>query len=88
MVFNTSNGLTIFIKLTTGGEILFSDDDKERTYKKFFFSDNATYPNDVFQDVMKTVGLLSPTGTKTVECQYLFGAVSTTKYDYYSHLQT
>jgi hypothetical protein len=48
----------------------------------------ATYPNDVFQDLMKTVGLISPTGTKTVEFQYLFGTVSTTKYDFFAYLQT
>jgi hypothetical protein len=86
-VRNTDIGLTIFIKLTSGDEILFSDNDEEGTYKKFFFATNATYPNDVLQDVMKNVGLLGPTGTKTVEFQYLFGVVSTTKYDYFNHLK-
>ncbi len=88
MVSNTSSGLTIYIKLTTGGEILFSDVDKEGTYRKFFFSPNTTYPYDVFQDIMTTLGLLEPTGRKTADFLNLFGAVSTTKYDYYAYLQT
>ena len=88
MVSNTSSGLTIYIKLTTGGEILFSEVDKEGTYKKFFFSPNVTYPYDVFDDVMITLGLLKPTGRKTADFLNLFGAVSTTKKDYYNYLQT
>jgi hypothetical protein len=87
MVRNTSIGLTIFIKLTTNDEILFSDTDEEGTYKKFFFATNTTYPKDVFQDVMKTIGLLNATGGKTADFLNLFGAVSTTKYDYYTYLK-
>jgi hypothetical protein len=88
MVRNTSIGLTIFIKLATGGEVLFSDVDKEGTYKKFFVSPNTTYPYDVFQDVMTTLGLLKPSGGKTADFLNLFGAVTTTKKDYYNFLQT
>ena len=86
-VINTSSGLTIYIKLTSGDEILFSDTDEEGTYKKFFFAANATYPKDVFQDVLTTLGLYDTAGRKTPEFQYLFGAVSTTKHDYYTYLK-
>ena len=88
MVRNTDLGLTIYIKLTIGTEVLFSDVDKEGTYKKFFFSPNTTYPYDVFEDVMKSIGLLKPSGRKTADFLNLFGAVSTTKKDYYNFLQT
>ena len=88
MISNTDSGETRYIKITTGGEILYSDIDKEGTYKKFFFAANTTYPYDVFQDVMTTLGLLEPTGRKTADFLNLFGAVSTTKYDYYNYLQT
>jgi hypothetical protein len=88
MVSNTSSGLTIYIKITTGSDVLFSDVDKEGTYRKFFFSPNITYPYDVFDDVMKTIGLLKPSGGKTADFLNLFGAVSTTKKDYYNFLQT
>jgi len=86
-VRNTSRGLTIYIKLTTNDEILFSDTDEEGTYKKFFFAANLAHPNDVFQDVLTNVGLYDTAGRKTPEFQYLFGAVSTTKYDYYTYLK-
>ena len=86
-VRNISIGITIYFKLTTGDEILFSDTDEEGTYKKFFFAANVTYPNDVFQDVLTTLGLYDTAGRKTPEFQYLFGAVSTTKYDYFTYLK-
>jgi len=86
-VTNTSIPLTIYIKLTKGDEILFSDTDKEGTYKKFFFAANPTYPNDVFKDVMTHMGLYDTAGRKTPEFQYLFGAVTTAKKDYYNHLK-
>ena len=87
-VRNTTLGLTIYIKLTSGDEILYSDVDEENTYKKFFFQHNATHPKDYFKDVMKAIGLIDATGIKTPEYQYLFGAVSTAKLDYYNHLKT
>jgi len=37
---------------------------------------------------MKAIGLIDATGIKTPEYQYLFGAVSTAKLDYYNHLKT
>ncbi len=86
-VTNTSIPLTIYIKLTKGDEILFSDQDKEGTYKKFFFAANPTYPNDVFEDVMTHMGLYDASGRKTPEFQYLFGAVTTAKKDYYDRLK-
>jgi hypothetical protein len=86
-VTNTSIPLIIYIKLTSGDEILYSDKDKEGTYKKFFFAANPTYPNDVLKDVMTHMGLYDASGRKTPEFQYLFGDVSTTKKDYYDHLK-
>ena len=87
-VKNISAGITIYIKLTQGDEVLYSDVDEENTYKKFFFQHNATHPKDYFKDVMKAIGLIDTTGIKTPEYQYLFGAVSTAKLDYYNHLKT
>ena len=87
-VTNTTLGLTIYIKLTSGDEILYSDTDEEGTYKKFFFQHNPTYPKDYFKDVMTTMGLIDATGRKTPEYQYLFGAVSSAKLDYYNYLKT
>ena len=63
-IINTSSGLTRYIKLTTGDEILYSDIDEEFTYKKFFFSFLPS-PNDLFKNVMTTLGLIDATGTKT-----------------------
>ena len=87
-VTNTTLSLTIYIKLTSGDEILYSDTDEEGTYKKFFFQHNPTYPKDYFKDVMTTMGLIDATGRKTPEYQYLFGAVSSAKTDYYNYLKT
>jgi hypothetical protein len=86
-VTNTSKSLTIHFKLTKGDEILYSDTDEEFTYKKFFFQDIPTHSNDYFYRVMKTIGLLDATGGKTTEFNYLFGDVSTTKYDFYYNLK-
>ena len=88
MVRNTDIGLTIFIKLTTNDEILYSDRDEEFTYKKFFFNSLPPHTNDYFKNIMTTLGLLDAAGTKTPEYQYLFGAVSSAKPDYYNHLKT
>jgi hypothetical protein len=71
MVRNTSIGLTIFIKLTTNDEILYSDRDEEFTYKKFFFNSLPPHTNDYFKNIMTTIGLLDASGTKTPEYQYL-----------------
>ncbi len=77
-VRNTDIGLTIFIKLTTNDEILYSDRDEEFTYKKFFFNSLPPHTNDYFKNIMTTICLLDAAGTKTPEYQYLFGAVSST----------
>ena len=86
-IINTSSGLTRYIKLTSGDEILYSDIDEEFTYKKFFFS-SLPSPNDYFKNLMTTIGSIDAAGTKTPEYQYLFGAVSSAKPDYYNHLKT
>ena len=59
------------------------------TYRKFFFATNATYPNDVFQVIMTTIGLIDAAGLKTPEYQSFFGAagVSTRKKDHYTYLK-
>ena len=45
--------------------------------------ENDIYGNQTFESYLKELGSAYP----TVEFQYLFGAVSTTKYDYFNHLK-
>ena len=87
-VTNTSNSKIIYIKVTDGEEILHSDMNKERTFKKLFFTSASNA--DHFKNVMKTMGLIDATNLKTEAYQTLFGAatVTTSKSDYYNHLRT